>query len=222
MRYVILDVETCAVDSAGGFIEKPSAPSNYKDPEAIAKYVANAERGLIDRAALDIDLARIACLGYWDCSDRLSEPQVISAENEDEERRLLAAFFADLSIDPTRVRLVTFNGFKYDLPLIARRAAYLGLPTWRPNIDKYRSINIDLWQLLSNNGATPAHGLSWYIKRLGWTDLEDKTKGKDMPELIRTGDWAAVEAHCLNDLKATHRLARWCGVELPAIEEAIV
>jgi hypothetical protein len=63
-RYIILDLESHAIPDAATYLTEPvDAPSNYTKPEAIAAYVAKAKQAQLDKAALDIDLARIVCLG---------------------------------------------------------------------------------------------------------------------------------------------------------------
>ncbi len=214
MRYLILDLETCAIEGADQFIDPPSAPSNYKDPDKIAAYVAEERQKLVDRAALDLDLARVACLGYSFGNER----RVINSfKNEDEERAGLTLLFNMIAADRNTI-IVTFNGRTFDLPLLQRRAWYLGLPPFKPNLDRYRSPHLDLYEALTMNGAVKAHGLSWYIKRLGWTDLAGTMPGSQVPQAIRDGKWAEVEAHCAADVQATERLARWLGL-LPKEQE---
>lgn len=210
VEYVVLDLETCPIDNAETFIEEPTAPSNYRDEAKIAAYIAEKKRELVDRTALDLDLARVACLGWQLLSDE--EPRIQPCTSEYQERETLERFFA--LYDKPYYRFVTFNGFKYDLPLLMRRAAYLGLPKFRPNLDRYRSPHVDLWNVLTNNGATSAHSLSWYVKRLGWTDLVHELDGKEVPAAVRAGEWDQIREHCAADVTATLRLARWLGVPM--------
>ena len=65
MRYIVLDLESHAIPDAATYLTEPvEAPSNYKDPEKIAAYIKDAKQAQLDKAALDIDLARIVCLGF--------------------------------------------------------------------------------------------------------------------------------------------------------------
>jgi hypothetical protein len=201
-----LDLETCPIDGADQFVEAPDAPSNY-GPEATAKFQAKAKATAIDRAALDLDLARICCLGM-EC-DGVSLTRCFP--DEASERIGLEMLF-DTTNGFGEKRLVTFNGFKFDLPLILRRAAYLGLPIPKINLDKYRSPHLDLWNVLSHNGSVPAHSLSWYVKRLGWADLQGTLPGRDIPQAVRDGRWEEIQAHCKADVLATKRLAEWLGL----------
>lgn len=58
------DLETAAIDDAADYIEAGSAPTNYKDPEKIAAYVAEAKAAAVSKCALDPDLCRVVALGY--------------------------------------------------------------------------------------------------------------------------------------------------------------
>ena len=150
MRHLILDLETCAIDGADQFIDPPDAPSNYKNPDAIANYQKEAKAKLIDRASLDLDLARVACLGISIPSTQTT--LVKSFKNADEEVAGLAWLFTELAADRNTV-IVTFNGRTFDLPLLQRRAWYLGLPPFKPNLDRYRSPHLDLYEALTLQGA---------------------------------------------------------------------
>ncbi len=208
-KYLVMDLESVAIDSADDFIEAPSAPANYKDAAKIAEYVAERKIELRSKAALDIDLARVVCIGYWPSED--AEPTTIVCKDEAEEAKALASLRPYLS-DFERC-LIGFNSIRYDWPLIIRRHAYLGLPVPHVNMDKYRTPNVDLWQRLSFNGALSAHGLRWYAKRLGLTELLATDPladgGGDVAAAVAEGRWADVAAHCAVDVRLTHRLAQW-------------
>mgnify|MGYP000187326328 CR=1 FL=1 len=208
-KWMIVDLETIAIDGVDSFIEEQSAPSNWKDPEKIAAYVADAKRAAAQKAALDIDLARIVCLGYWLSEE--PEPTIATCKTEDDEKAALAQllpYFKDFERT-----LIGFNSARYDWPLLMRRASYLGLPVPHINVDKYRTPNVDLWQKLSFNGAISAHGLRWYARRLKWDDLLDadplKDGGGDVAEAIAANRWDDVAWHCDTDVRLTHRLAQW-------------
>jgi hypothetical protein len=56
---LVFDLETYADESAVAFLPEPEAPANYKKPEAIAEYVAEARLKQISRMALDPAACRI-------------------------------------------------------------------------------------------------------------------------------------------------------------------
>ncbi len=207
MSYLILDVASCAIDGVKGFIQEPAAPSNYKDPAKIAAYIAEAKSELEQKAGLDIDLARISAIGSL--SEDGNAPLVELCKTEDEERQALSRLIPSLH---SRNTLVGFNSAKFDWPLIMRRCLYLGLIQPSINLDRYRSPHLDLWNLLSFNGAVQAHSLTWYVKRLGWSDLVKPLSGAQEAQAPANGQWEELRASVAHDLEATRRLAVWAGV----------
>ena len=225
MHYLCLDIETAPIGNAADFLPVGdiTAPSNYKDEQKIADYIAAKRLELIADAALDMDLARIVTVGMW---TREAEVIVHSLTNEDDERIVLAHLASMLkrpSVNGDDAMLITFNGHRYDLPLIMRRARYLGVPFPELNLDRYKSPHIDLYDLLTMRGAIKSHGLRWYFRRLGYSDLlaADPLEqgGGDVCAAITEGRWEDVAQHCRCDVEGTVRLARWLGV-LPAEAEA--
>lgn len=200
---IVVDLETAPIDGAASFIEPPTAPSNYGE-KAAAAYVEKETAKLIDKAALDIDLARIVALG-WQIPG--TDIQVELCVNENDEATALDGFSSLVRYADT----VTFNGLGYDLPLIERRLRYLGLPPLRWNLNKYRTNHIDLAAILSQHGTIrPWHSLAFYRKRLG-LEIDDPIDGKDVPQAVAEGRWTDVEAHCRADIETTAKVAQWLG-----------
>ena len=221
MHYLCLDIETAPIGNAADFLPVGdiTAPSNYKDEQKIADYIAAKRLELIADAALDMDLARIVTLGMWTAADGVT---VETLRDEDDEALALSALAQRLkrpSPHGDDCMLITFNGHRYDLPLIMRRARYLGVPFPELNLDRYKSPHIDLYDLLTMRGAIKSHGLRWYFRRLGYTDLLEadplKGGGADVGQAIAEGRWGEVVDHCVCDIEGTVRLSRWLGV-LPA------
>lgn len=209
MRYIVLDLATTAIDGADRFLEPVSAPSNYKDPEKIAAYVAERQAEQRERLALDLDLARISCFGWT--TDTPGFPLTIkSCKTEDEEEQHLG-WLAHLIMERDRPALVSFNGLKFDWPILMRRALYLGVKL-HINLDRYRTPHHDLYDHLTHHGLVGGHGLSWYAKRLGWDDLVKPLTGAEEAAAPATGHWAELEASVRHDVEATLRLARWLRV----------
>jgi predicted PolB exonuclease-like 3'-5' exonuclease len=216
-RYIILDLESHAIPDAATYLTEPvDAPSNYTKPEAIAAYVAKAKQAQLDKAALDIDLARIVCLGLAVTGEPVdTSTEAYLFKDETQEATMLGKFFdqyfrshntADWPI------LVTFNGLGFDLPLLLRRALYLGVKAPNIQIDRFKHPHvIDLMDMLSYSGKMKPHSLSFYCQRFG-IPLTDENTGKDIAALIAADNWAAVEAHCASDVQATYALAKRMGV----------
>lgn len=218
MRSLILDLETAGLPNAKDWLddEPIAAPSTYKDPQKIAEYIAKAEAEREKRIALDIDCNRIVALGFVDAAG--GDPTVYLMRDEFEEREQLKLFWERYRRADTR--LVTFNGFKFDLPTLMRRSMYLDVPAPVLNVDRYRSEHLDIWQRLSFNGAIPAHSLKFYAKRLGIGTL-DKVSGADIGRLVAENtaeSWQAIHDHVLSDVGLTHAIALRLGL-LPKLAE---
>ncbi len=214
MNYLILDIATAPIDGAEGFLEEPSAPANYKDPEKIAAYIEKAKADALAKSALDPDLGRISAIGVWAVANN-DAPTVWRCEEEVDELISLGAL-AQL-LDQTRASystLIGFNALKFDWPFLIRRAQYLGvhLPL---ELDRYKSTHIDLYDRLTMRGLCGAHSLGFYIKRLGWTDLVKPLSGAEEALAPSQGKWDELEASVIHDLTATKRLAEWMGVLQP-------
>jgi hypothetical protein len=55
---LIVDIEAVGIDRAADYLEPVEAPSNYKNEDAKAKYIAEATAKAIDRCGLDPDLCK--------------------------------------------------------------------------------------------------------------------------------------------------------------------
>lgn len=210
MKYRIVDLETAAIPGATDWLDPLKPPANYSKPESIEKWRVEAEAERQSKLGLDIDCNRIVALGWVDVG--YGDPKVHLASNEFEEREGLKLFWDGYR--DTDTRLVTFNGFKFDLPVLMRRSMYLDVPHPVLNLDRYRSPHVDLWQRLSFNGTIPAHSLRFYAKRMGFTTL-DKIDGADIQRLVDANTpeaWSMIHDHCESDVALTHALANRLGL----------
>jgi hypothetical protein len=209
--WLVLDLETTAIADIDQYADDVRIDSRLKDPAKIAE----ARAAALEKAALDMDLARIVCTGLWASAD--DGPTVLAGE--DEQLQLAAAWSAIESCVDRGGQLVTYNGIGYDLPLLMRRAQYLHVPFTPLELNKYRPGGLlDLQNVLSFQGAKPFRSLSFYSRRFG-IDIPDETSGADMPALIAAGDWGTVRAHNLADLRRTQALAERLGYIGPAAAE---
>jgi len=107
MTQIICDLETIADPDAVALVEPPSAPSNYKDPEKIAAYVADAKLKAISDMALRPAGCRVVALGLGDQVTLCPDVDVEAAA-----LRLFWATWAEMAI------IVGFNFVGFDLPVL--------------------------------------------------------------------------------------------------------
>lgn len=209
MRYRLLDLETAPHPDAHQWVDPVSPDSRLKDPEKIKASIVEKTVERDERFGLDPDCCRIVALGYYDVG--YGEPTVYLMKDEFEEREQLKLFWA--SYDKHYTRLVTFNGIKFDLPVLLMRSLYLDVD--HPEIviaPPWKTSHIDLWQKLSLDGARKdVHSLAFYARRLGIGTL-DKVNGADIARLAAEEKWDEIHAHCLSDIGLTHALANRLGV----------
>ncbi len=207
MASLYLDISTAPLAEAGGFIEAPRPPGNYRDATKIEAWIAEKKAERLADAGLDLDLCQITGIAY----DLNGQMVCRVTEGQELRERDLIADVAQLLKDGHE--LVTFNGRWFDVPVLKRRARYLGI--WFPAVstDKFRSPVIDLLAHLSDNDPTRKRSLTFYCKRLGWADLCEKPlDGRDEANVLQTGAWTELEASLRRDVTAIKRLAEWAGL----------
>jgi predicted PolB exonuclease-like 3'-5' exonuclease len=208
---IILDLETAPIDGVEALVEPVEAAANLRDPEKIAADIARKQAAQVDRAALYAYTARIVALGVVEAG---GHEAVHLCRTEPEEIYALTAFWAVAQAEAKFTHpIVTFNGRVFDLPVLLVRSLLLGVPHPDISLDRYRSPHIDLLDLLTYHGTIAARSLKWYAKRFGIA-VEDQTSGKDIAQLVQAGDWTAVQAHCLSDIRLTRALAERLGVKV--------
>ena len=223
MNYLVLDLATAPLQNAVEFLsdEDFTAPENYGE-EAAAKFIAKAKAKAIGQCALDPDLCRISGFGragnfhsptlaFSDVDVACSTDPTATLSSTPEEQEAYFLKCVRMSLE-NGARLISYNGLKFDWPVLNARARYLGVKL-TINLDRFKSPHVDLYAKLTNHGQLKGHSLSWWCKRLGWTDLCDKPlDGKDEARVFETGEWAKLAESLKRDVEATRRLAVWCGV----------
>lgn len=222
-HHLILDLATAPIDGAEMLIDGDtiSPPANYRDPEKIAAYIAEKKQERLERAGLDLDLCRITAIGFLNGNET---PVVTVCKTEDDEMAAIRFLMDELGYDgqvySEKPNIVTYNGFRFDLPVLLRRCAYLGLPIPPLNLDRYRSPHVDLCDALTHRGVLTAKPLTFYVRRLGWTDLVKPLSGAEEARAAAEGRWDEIAAAVRHDVIATTRLARWLRV-IPQLREAV-
>jgi hypothetical protein len=214
---LIFDLETAADTSAIEFLPEPEAPANYKKPEAIEEYKAEARQKQISRMALDPAACRIVAIGT--CLD--GRVQVSVCPDTDVERKAIAQFWEmwdnELTLDsagiPRSDDIVGYNCVAFDLPVLLTRSRILGVPHPKPMLRKYGSPDVrDLMLEMSFGGLVDYKSLNFWCKRLKLDVPPDDTTGKNMADFVAAGDWHAVAHHCSVDVLKTYELAKFINL----------
>lgn len=221
-RFSVCDIETCPHPDAALYLVPPDFDAikpngTLRDPQKIADDIAKKKadaqaeyEAKVDRCALDWNLSRIACIGLHNVGD--SQPHVLMCKTEADEKAALAAFW----LATKGRRLVGFSIRSFDAPTLIQRSRYLGVIPRNLSLARFgRGDVTDLREILTfddaNYTALMPRSLDAFCKRFGIVVTDDWT-GADVPTLIKAGNWAGVEAHCLADIERTRLLAERINV----------
>lgn len=207
---LVVDIETVAMENVE--VEPVSAPANYKDEAKIAAYVSEKTTEQRLKAALYPWTARVIALGW--CHQGNEAVEVRIANSEAGEATMLREFWGLVNDGRTLVPLVGFNHRAFDLPVLMARSMLLGVPHPEVSVDRYRSPNPDLMQILTWNGAIPARSLKWFATRFG-LNVDDAFSGALIAQLYEDQNWDAIKAHVTSDVTLTRQLAERVGVLKP-------
>jgi hypothetical protein len=212
MTWLILDIATAALPDAADYVT-PAAerkpPKNYTKADTIAAWQAEAVAEDIARAALDLDLARLSGMAYWQSGQ---EGPVVWTDRYRAEVSWEAQTLKDLAgLITGAEKLITYGGHFFDLPLLMRRAKYLGVAFPWVNVDKYRSPHMDLLDLMSDRDPQRRKSLGFYVRRLKM-GLTKPLAGADEAKVYEHGRWDDLAASLEHDVTAIKRLAEWAGV----------
>ena len=221
---VALDIETIGNPDAVVLMPDPEVKTgNLKDPAKIAGKKAEAKAEMLSKAALDPLTARIICYAAAAgeiCGEEKDVSEIIAEATDTAERRLVQAIMRMLGVDD--VRIVTWNGIGFDLPMIYKRAMILGvdpgsfgappLSAWTKRYSTDR--HYDLMQIW---GGWSSMGFAKLDTVAGLVLHEHKTYGIDVTtfaDVMQTeAGRAKIAAYCLQDTRLTWRLwKRFNGV----------
>jgi hypothetical protein len=213
---IYLDAEMTAIDGVMAYYDEAAEadiePPKHYGEEAAARYIerekAHRRAQHVNKAALDMDLCRIAYLGVW--WPQFDHPMLVPCPTESDERAALEEWWDGYGEGET---VCGFNVRPFDLPIIYRRSLYLGVRTKHIDRDRYRATCVlDLFELLNEGRKDRMRSLAWYLKRFGLdTGLHDDIDGAQVPALVAQNTleaWDKVRRHLLNDLVGTRLLAR--------------
>ena len=199
---IFFDIETGVTTLSKDMLPEIKAPSNYKDPAVIQKYVEEKRKSQIEDSALDPDLGRIRSIAWID-SSKPEEKHILKATNDAEEGLMISAFIQSLYYAPNH-SICGYNIISFDIPYIQRRAMYLkayahNFPPVILNAGKRYSTYpvLDLYSVLYN--WQPGKGLKWVCKRLGI-----KNEMPDLDPLLISDE--LIGDYCFNDVTLTRQL----------------
>ena len=212
MSGIVFDLETIAIDGAAALAEPVSAPSNWKDEAKIAAYIEEKTAEQLSRAALYPWTCKIVALGTIEAD---GTENVDLCCTEAEEAAALQAFWGRASfgdrVEHIR-RLIGFNIFSFDLPVLMARSRLLGVPYPKIDLTPWKCPHVDLMRELTfGTREIPMRSLQWFARRFG-IPVEDTTSGADIARLVAEDNWEAVRAHCLSDIKITKAVAEVLGI----------
>ena len=160
-----------------------------------------------DFAAVDVDLARVICIGTYlvrDTPEGVCSSEVCFTTETVPEEDMIHGFIDYITKEkPTHV--ISFNGRNFDVPILARKAALYGL--FSPYLSLARNKrHIDLADYLGGYGGRNLKTLDFYcdLFRIGKEGCE--FNGCDIRKLYDSGNWGGIRKKCCGDVKSTYEL----------------
>jgi len=182
---LILDIETKPdKELTDIFANGITVPKNYKDPKKINNYLKWKRSEAESKMSTDTDFAKIFCIGVKELGE---EPKIVTLTQLGE------------LIDKCS-QLITYNGKKFDLPLILKSGIKQNTPLPYTKIvemkKRYTDLHIDLMELINEYGS--------------WKSLDQLLQvycgvAKTPIDFDVCTD-KELEDHCLEDLVNTEKL----------------
>lgn len=200
MKPFVLDLETDGRLDAAHYLPQVTAPANYKDAAKIEAYLAEKRAAQLETAALSAETACVLCVGILRNG---AEAQFIHADTE---AKVLRMTWLELETREADEIFVTFNGSRFDWPMLARRSYALGVavPAWFPADGRWpKRTHCDLFTLWQAGDRTESISLDRLARLCG---LSGKTgTGADFARLW-TQDRPAALDYLRLDLTLTREL----------------
>lgn len=193
---LFFDIETKANPVTLKFMEQPTAPGNYKDPDKIQAYIDNKMVEMVEKAALDADYGQIVAIGYKE-DDQDIQSMIIAEMSEEE---MLKTFWEKYRVHGGNS--CGYNIIGFDLPYMMRRSFELGIHVpLIPYLNKYQvAPTCDLMGILY--GWSSAKNLKWVVERYGLDNPLPELEGSQVAEM----DNETLKAYVENDVYITYQL----------------
>jgi predicted PolB exonuclease-like 3'-5' exonuclease len=208
-----LDIETAADNKMPADLIE-SLKSSLKPDARLKDQVAAREAkwmDMLEDAPLSPLMNRVIAIGYAvEVEDKIATGCII----DENEKLVLDQFLAVVqSTLPTKV--ITFNGYNFDLPNL--RIAFMrhGLQFPIRNVSKYdTNYHVDLRQVLTNYDQYGKGTQSQWCLRLGIPVTNTLITGADIPGLWKDRNFNAIKDKCLDDISLLIQLAKKVGLVL--------
>lgn len=193
---LFFDIETKASPVTLKFMEQPTAPSNYKDPEKIQAYIDNKMVEMVERAALDADHGQIIAIGYKENDQDIQSMTI----NEMSEEDILKVFWEKYREHGGNS--CGYNIIGFDLPYIMRRSFDIGVHVpLVPYLNKYQTLpTCDLMGILY--GWSSAKSLKWVAERYGLENTVPELEGSQVANM----DNKTLKTYVESDVSLVHQL----------------
>ena len=205
MRTIFLDIETLHCDPADFTPTPDEAPSNYKDPEKIAAYIAAKEAEQLARTSLDSHQGRLLCIGA--AVD--DEPPACVYDRPPGDMLDWLAERVDCNLDRDGdLLLVGHNITGFDLPWLWRLAVRERHPVasmlpWARYGGRHVADTMQLWSLPSPERIS----LDTICRFLGIPGKGD-FGGKDVAAAYARGEHERIQTYCMADVERVRAVYR--------------
>ena len=229
MDYLAIDIETIPDKLSDEIMPKFDPENvklgNLKDPAKIKQRMIaeekNFEAKIPKLMSLDPMMGQIICIGFYDRSEKAS----VLSQRTHKEIDLLKEF---LDRATKASKIVTKNGYNFDLPFIkcrmmlldvqlSREANWMVFPKMFQKMQRrYGSdVHVDIQQELSNWDLSKTKKLPWLAKRFG-LEVQNDENGSKVFDWWLERDWEKIESHCIQDVLLTakiyERMEKWYRV----------
>lgn len=211
--FYAFDIETMPDSVKISSLPKPEVKlGNLKDPAKIEEKIAEARAEQIDKMALNPLYGRICAAVFVapGANGKLESLRFAAGDDDAEEAALIAGCFGVLRLDSARI--VTWNGFNFDLPFLFKRAAILGvplrgvpvLPFW---CKRYATgSHIDLMQVWGGWDSKQFAKLD-DVAGVCADDHKIEIDFKEFPELVKTAEGREkIFDYCEQDVRLTYKI----------------
>lgn len=143
---IVFDIETGGYPEEQIEIPEFEAPSNYKTPEAIQKYIQKKKQEYIEKAAISVFTGEVLAIGYKIYGKNSTDIEILHGKHEKE----LISEFWDILKDNPEHAVVGWNSNGFDMPFMIRKSWLYSLeniPTYLASWNKPLYKFIDLMQI---------------------------------------------------------------------------